>query len=419
MKANNSSDRLGEMALRRFRVVSFVEDLVDGGMMLSEALAQGASRPWPENSSRYYAVRTIEDWYYAYKKGGFDALRMGERADKGKSRAIDQETGQWIIAEVCRYPHMPVKVLYRHWENQGKDLPSLRSIYRYLARKGYDRRSVRRGRLESGPTKAFCAAYVNELWMVDFSPGPTIRCEDGKILRTHLCLLVDDCSRLIPFAAYYPKADTESFHHTLKEAVTRRGIPQRLYTDQGKPFVNMHSRTVCANLGVRLIHAKPYHAWSKGKCERLIQTIQRDFEASLRLEGNQAASIEELNEKFSVWIQTVYHLRVHSATGESPEQIYQQQLDSLHHLDPRVDIDTLFYTQMERTVRKDGTVRIDNVLYEVELSLRALKVQLRFDPFTRRRIEVWRNGSLCCLATPANLQLNAELGGGRSYEKRD
>jgi len=74
---------------------------------------------------------------------------------------------------------------------------------------------------------------------------------------------VDDHSRLIPFGAYYPQANTEAFHHAFKEAILRRGLPRKLYTDQGKPFINAHSHLVCAQLGVRLLHAKPYHSWSK------------------------------------------------------------------------------------------------------------------------------------------------------------
>jgi len=39
-------------------------------------------------------------------------------------------------------------------------------------------------------------------------------------------------------------------------------------------------------------------------------------------------------------------------------------------------------------VRKNGTVRLEGQLYEVPLNLRALKIQLRLNPFTRQRIEV-------------------------------
>jgi transposase InsO family protein len=279
-----------------------------------------------------------------------------------------------------------------------------------------DRRALRSGRLESGATKAFEAPHVNDLWMVDFSPGPTLSV-NGKALSTQLCVLVDDHSRLIAFAAYYPQANTEAFHHAFKEAVLRRGLPRKLYTDNGRPFINGHSHLVCAQLGVRLLHCKPYHSWSKGKCERLIQTIQQGFETTLRLSGNAAASLEELNAKLSLWIQTVYHQRPHSSTGQSPEYRYQQAAKTLRQWDPALEIEPLFYLRLERTVRKNGTVRLDRELYEVPLSLRALKVQLRLDPWRRTRIEVWYQHKFMGLARKAPLHLNSEQGGSQAYER--
>jgi hypothetical protein len=76
---------------------------------------------------------------------------------------------------------------------------------------------------------------------------------------------IDDHSWLIPFAAYFLRADTQAFHQTVKEVLRRRGLPAKLYTDQGGPFTNDHTRVACANLGIRLLHAKPYHAWSREK----------------------------------------------------------------------------------------------------------------------------------------------------------
>ena len=56
---------------------------------------------------------------------------------------------------------------------------------------------------------------------------------------------MDDCSRLIPFAAYDLRADAQGFLHTLKEAVIRRGLPWKLGTDPGRPFTNQHTQIVC------------------------------------------------------------------------------------------------------------------------------------------------------------------------------
>ncbi|MBT5606050.1 MAG: DDE-type integrase/transposase/recombinase [Lentisphaerae bacterium] len=407
------------VALTRFKAVNTIEEHVRSGISLAQALREAAVCPWPDEYGRCYAVRTLEDWWYGYKQDGFSALVPESRSDRGTSRVIDADTGRWLIEQVCQYPKIPVKVLYSHWEQEGKELPPLRSVYRYLTRQGYDRKTLAAGRLETGPTKAFATPHVNELWMVDFSPGPKLRTEAGSVLSTQLCIIIDDCSRLIPFAGYYPKADTKAFLDTLKESVLRRGLPWKLYTDQGKPFVCRHAHIVCATLGIRLLHAKPYHAWSKGKIERLIQTIQRGFESSLRIEGNQAKSLEALNEKLSQWIQVTYHQRVHSSTHCTPEARYHQELAQVRKLElDTAGVDHLFYTRIERTVRKDGTVRINKKLYEVDLSLRALRVELRFDPFTFSRIEVFHRDVLVCLASPVNLQLNSETGGSQSYDER-
>jgi len=405
------------VALTRFKVVSSIEEQMRRGVGLATALRDAALCPWPDESGRCYAVRTLEDWWYNYQREGFGGLAVNRRSDRGTSRAIDGEMGRWLIEQVIANPKIPFKVLYAYWQREGRELPPLRSAYRYLARHGHDRKSLQAGRLETGPKKAFECAFVNDLWMVDFSPGPTIRTADGKVHRPQLCVLIDDTSRIIPFAGYYPNANTAAFLDTLREGVQRRGVPVKLYTDQGKPFVNQHAKVVCANLGIRLLHAKPYHAWSKGKVERVIQTIQNGFESTLSIMGNKVSSIEELNKKFSFWVQATYHQRVHESTRMSPESRYLQQLDRIRRVDVSgIDLDTLFYTRVERTVRKDGTVRIDKRLYEVPLSLRALRVELRFDPFKLDRIEVWYRESLAGMAKPVNLHLNSETGGSASYE---
>jgi putative transposase len=405
------------VALTRFKALNLVEDLQRDGLPLAEALRQASVRPWPDEEGDYYAVRTLEDWWYAYRKGGFSALLPTPRSDQGKNRVLDEATAAWVLEQVTQNPKAPLKVLYAHWQQtQPCPLPSVSVLYRFLRRQGMDRKSLRSGRLESGATKAFEAPHVNDLWMVDFSPGPTLSV-NGKALTTQLCVLVDDHSRLIPFAAYYSQANTEAFHHALKEAVLRRGLPRKLYTDNGKPFINAHTRLVCAQLGIRLLHCKPYHSWSKGKCERLIFSIQQGFETTLRLEGNAAHSLEELNAKFSLWIQTVYHQRPHSSTGQSPEYRYQQAAKALRQWDEPSDIEPMFYVRLERTVRKNGTVRLEGELYEVPLSLRALKVQLRLDPWRRTRIEVWYQNKFMGLARKAPLHLNSENGGSQAYER--
>lgn len=397
------------LALVRFEVICHIKTLRSEGLPLARCLREAASRPWPGEDGRYYSYRTIETWWYDYGTGGYEAIAgKTRRIDAGRSRKIDEETGLWILDAISKSPGVPLSVLYRLWDEHGRGLPSESTVRRFLAARGYDARSLKAGRLESGPTKAFEAPAPNDLWMVDFACGPTLRGDDGKALPTHLCVILDDHSRLIPFGAYYANADTAAFLDCLKQAVLRRGLPVRLYTDQGKPFVNHHARIVCANLGIHLLHAKPYHAWSKGKVERLIQTIQRDFEVTLRMDGRAVHDRRELNTALSRWIASTYHLRKHSSTGQSPHERFTFGGHPIRPVEDPDQIDRLFYTRAERVVRKDGTVTLGGKLFEVPLALRALKVELRYDPLLFDPVEVWHKGSFQEMARRCDLHLNSQ-----------
>jgi putative transposase len=418
---NPASSKQEHVALQRWALVSQVQELVRRHWPLSAALEQVASTcPYQANESPgdFVAKRTLEDWYYAFLRGGLPALQPKARSDRGRPRRLSPTQQQWVLAQVRAYPGVPVKILYRQWKQSEPALPALSAIYRWLQQNELDaqgRRYVLRQSV-SGPTKAFEAPAVNELWMADFSPGPFLAVVP-KALATHLCLLLDDHSRLVTFAAYGLSADTRAFLYCLQQAVRRRGLPRKLYTDNGGPFVNAHLKIVCAHLGIRLLHAKPYHAWSRGKCERLFRTIQSDFEATLRLPGQAAGSLDQLNAKFAAWLQEIYHTRVHEGTGQPPQERFAQGASSLRTIDPQLDLERLFFTRWERLVRKDGTVRIDNALYEVNLALRGLKVDLHFDPWRKDRIEVRYKGQDFGLAHLVNRHLNSQLQGSTHYER--
>lgn len=410
------------VALRRFAYVSKIEELLRQDYQLSRALEEAACNPPPDpegQQGRLHSPSTLEDWWYAYKYGGFGALYPKGRSDRGQPRRLTPAQKEWVLKEVRSHPKASVKLLYRRWKSQDPTLPSVSAIYRFLHSSSLSAKDRREGSpAASGPTKSFEAATPGELWMVDFSTGPYIPAgAEGKLVRSWLCLIVDDHSRLIPYAAYYPAADTAAFLATLKEAVARRGIPYKIYTDHGKSFVNHHVRIVCANLGIRLLQAAPYHAWSKGKVERLHKTIQQDFEAGLELSAEAVGSFEELNQKLAWWIQSVYHARTHATTGMSPQERFAQGAHLVRHLQATASIERLFYTRQDRTVRKDGTIRIDHQLYEVDLALRGLKVELRFNPYGQGEVEVYRQGQSFGLARPLNRQINSQISPGDSYEK--
>ena len=197
----------------------------------------------------------------------------------------------------------------------------------------------------------------------------------------------------------------------------RRGVPRKLDPDPGGPFSNDPTRVICANLGLRWLHAKPYPAWSKGKIERCFHTLQQDFEALLRLPGQQASTLAELNARLADWLQTVYHVRYHEGIGMTPQERFARGSAQVQTLDPHLDLDRRCYAQAFRLVRQDGTVRLDNDLYEADLALRGLAVRLRFDLWTWARVEVDYRGQSFGLAHKVDRHLNSQLQGGPTDEK--
>lgn len=403
--------------MRRLSLVQQVIELLHQHWPLSAALEQVASAyplsGEPDAPPQVVAQRTLEDWYYAFKKTGFDGLKPKRRCDRGQPRRLSAAQQQFILERVRSFPGVPVKLLYRQWKQVDPTLPALSAIYRWLEQNDLDaqgRRYLLRQNIP-GPTKAFEAPGVNDLWIVDFSPGPFLALHP-KTVATHLCVIIDDHSRLIPFGAYGRAADTQALLGCLKEAIRRRGMPRKLYTDNGGPFINQHLKIVCANLGIRLVHSKPGQPWSRGKVERMFRTLQQDFEAGLRLPGQGAASLEELNGKLACWLQEVYHPRQHDGIGESPQERFARALPLLRSLDPQLDLDRLFYTRIDRVVRKDGTVRIENELYELNLALRGLKVQLELDPWIMHPILVRYKGQDFGQARKVDRHLNSQLDSG-------
>ena len=83
-----------EIALKRY---SAIAPLITGTQEDYESLsayfrtvsAKGIKAP--DGSLRHYSPGTLEKWYLAYRKSGFDALVPTGRSDCGVSRKIDED----------------------------------------------------------------------------------------------------------------------------------------------------------------------------------------------------------------------------------------------------------------------------------------------------------------------------------------
>ncbi len=401
------NDPKEQQALARFAAVSFIKQQRKAGWPLSQCLKAASERPWPE---RHYAASTLEEWFYLYARGGFEALKPTGRKDRGQVRSLSPQVCSRLEQLRLEHPKLTVRSLVRRLLKEGALEPggfSLSSIYRHLNARGLDARTLRaRENLSDGvgPQKAFESPFANELWMTDIMHGPTLAGLEGKRpVGTRLFAFIDDCSRLCTAAAYYPSESLDCLLDTLRQAIKRRGIPLKLYSDNGKVFTSGHLKVVCANLDIRLLHARPYHSWSKGKVERFFRTVQTDFQQRLPFEP--VATLDELNERFHIWLEKDYHQSIHSSLeGQSPAERFRSRCAHLRSAGE--DLERLFLNQTTRRVRRDATFSLDGRLYEVSPSLRGEKIEVRYDPFTHERVDVYVRGNYCQHARLLNKNLN-------------
>jgi putative transposase len=415
----NQPSHSDALALARHAAVTWIQEALKQHFTLVRALRLASERTWGDQS---YSASTLESWYYAYRARGFAALQRQPRQDKGTRKALSPEACQVLLEWRQRYPQLKIKVLVRQLVAQGA-LPagtfSLPSVYRLLTEHHLDARSLRHHPgPQTGPTKAFECSWANELWMADLMFGPTLKLASGQVIHTRLFALLDDCSRLIPHAQYYTSEKLDGFLDCLRQALARRGFPEKLYPDQGKIFTGYHLQIVCANLQVRLCHAKPYAAWSRGKLERWFRTLQQDFEARLVIDP--VHTLEELNQRLWRWIESEYHQRTHSALdSQTPAERFAQRAVHLRTADPHTDWEALFLTRAQRRVRLDATISLEGQLWEVPLHLRGQLIQIRFDPFTWKRVEIWWDNRFVGRAHRCDKQLNAKTYPDREYDRPD
>lgn len=404
-------------ALARFAAVQKVMQGIQSGLSMARAAQVAAEQAW---DGRFFAAPTLEDWYYHYRRGKFGALQAVPRSDRGVSKAMPPEAVEALRQLRREHPELTVRALAAELTRQGV-LPagsvSDSTLQRRLTEAGLDRQSLRAGAglMGGGPMKAFELPLPNILWMADCMYGPTLQTETGT-QRTYLFALIDDCTRLLIHGQFYPYERLECFLNTLRQAVQTRGVVDKLYTDNGAAFRSQHLDIVCANLGIRLLHCKPYHAWSKGKIEKWFQTCQSQFLPTLTFEP--VASLEALNRRFWQWVEKDYNQRPHTALdGESPAARFARLGTALRLLEPHAPIERLFYMRVNRRVRKDATFTLGADLWEVPAHLRGQIITVRFDPMSYARVEVSLGDRFIGLAVRCDKHRNARILSINHYDR--
>ena len=227
-----------------------------------------SSRSWttPDGDDRSFSRATIDRWITAYRQRGLAGLRAVTRTDKGRGRVNPELMAEAVRlrrAVPSRSAAQITEIIARLHNVRLSD----RTVREHLARSG-----VSRAELTASPARAFGrfeASRRNEIWIGDVLVGPFVpHPRRAGSRRAKLFVLVDDYSRLLVHARWMEEENTRAGQDVLRAAISRRGVPEHLYVDNGAPYQSSQLERTCAVLGVHLVHSKPYCRRSRNPAAR-------------------------------------------------------------------------------------------------------------------------------------------------------
>ena len=328
----------------------------------------------PDGSTVTYSYKTLEKWKSQYSIGGLDALMPGTRSDKGIPRALNEDA----IAEIYRikeeHPRMNATQIYTHLVRESfiPATVSVDSVQRFIRHN--DLKSARDPNLRD--RKAFEEDEFGKIWQADTCYLPHIT-EDGTSRRVYCIMIIDDHSRLLAGGELFYNDNACNFQKVLKDAIATYGIPDKLYVDNGCSYSNAQLSMICVSLGILLLHTRVRDGASKGKVERHFRTLKERWLYTLDI--NKITSLSQFNGMLKDYMRD-YNTTFHRGIDTIPLERYQASKDHPRKPESRQWLDDCFYNRITRKVRKDSTISIDRVCYDVPMQFISAKVDVRYLP---------------------------------------
>ena len=340
----------------------------------------------PQSRNSHLSEKTIESWYYQWKKGGVDALTPKKRLDRGQSK-IPQALQIALITAKKENPKRSLNTLLKLLKMQaleGSEQLTRSSVYRLLLSHQLSRTD---DTTQPKELRRFEANYPSDIIYGDVMHGPKVVI-NNKTQKSYLVSLMDDKSRLILHAAFCPGETALDIEYVLKQALLRRGLPKRLVIDNGPAYRAKSLQGICARLNIQLIYCKPYAPEGKGKLERWHRTLRAQFLTELI--PSKIYTLDEMNSQLWAWIDQLYHPMVHSSlNGKTPLTVWQNYIEQVKPLGVLAHrLDELFYHRVKRKVRKDSSISYEGKVFEVPYLLANKTVWVVVDPYLKKALFV-------------------------------
>ncbi len=386
-------ERARAIGLFRYMLIREAADPVLSTRQRGKLVRAIAAREHADPSGRPVRLTrwTLDRWIRLWQQGGFDALVPSPRQCQPRT---PPEVMELAVALKKENPARTAVQVQRILRAQGGWAPDETTIQRMFRRTGLTALTPAADAPAFGRWEA---SRPNEIWTGDAMHA--IRLGGRK---TYLFAFIDDHSRAVMAARFGFAEDAIRLAAALRPALASRGIPAHAYVDNGSAFVDAWLLRACAKLGIKLIHSQPRRPEGKGKIERFFRTVRDGFLVELTEErAARIPDLAELNKLFTAWVETVYHVREHSETGQPP--LARWEAGGPFPLPAQADLAEAFRWSEWRTVSKTALVSLHGNQYQVDPVLARRRVELVFDPFDLTVLFVRRDGKDAGTATPHHI----------------
>jgi len=400
--------------------------------------------------------RVIFRWQSLYNKNGIIALAPNYGNRKGDS-SLPQEYHQLVLKAYLDQNKRSARSIYNHIIHQialsklnCDDFSKLAQIKRELKKElsefiinNFIRNQVSSGlaskargeklereKILSYITRDRSLLNSNNIWVSDGHDANTFVIDEyGKVCRPVIVAWMDEKSRMITGWSVDTTENTDLIITSLCHAVERSGVPQIVYIDNGKAYMNKrtseklqheHRLTTYAMLGCSVTNARPYNAREKS-IERFWGTLDGDFsrwisgyagknilakpqKTDLAIKNRKLLSIETYKQFLEEWFKK-YNTDIHTGEGMNGLSPYEVWQESIEENIKQVSAETLTYMRLvfineSRTVQAGARVRVRNNIYLAQELFNYIgdKVTIGLDPMNLDIAYIFINGKLICLA---------------------
>lgn len=401
MPDDKTRDRREEMALLRYQMISPYLAAQPPRGQRRALLEHLAAKPWrdPDGDPMTVSAETLRAWVRRYREGGLPALHDKQRPKRGVL-ALSEDQVDLVLALKKEVPARSLDQLIHIAEEMDlieRGVLRRSTVHRVLQAAGIS------GRPKAKSTRKdldrFEAVAPNELWQSDMVMGPWLPDPaTGKMRRAKFFGFLDDHSRLLLHGRF---AFAESLPHlelVMRRSLQKRGVPRRVYYDNGKVYRAGHMRHIVATLGIEpIVFTESYRPEGHGKIEAFNRLLRSSFIAEIAASG--ITSLDELNEAFIAWADLHYNRRVHSEIGCTPLERWNAGRGTIRFADEQ-KLRLAFRWKERRTPDKAGLFSLGGVRYQVGPELARRRIEVFFDPEVHDEVEVHYKGEFVERVTP-------------------